>query len=213
MIVRAHVAVGIAIGGLVAVAVGQSPQSLVVALPVAVAASALPDVLDSNTQAGRRYVGLSSKQITRDANRAIKRGGVEAVLGTAVALVRTLLAAVLDTISHLIPHRGLTHWMLTCVCLSVMIGVGAMMVQDSVAVAALAALSFFGGYLTHLLADSMTIAGVKLLAPFYNRPLHLLPKPLRFRFDSPVQWFVVAMVWGGVVLLAGEVAVAWLGAP
>jgi membrane-bound metal-dependent hydrolase YbcI (DUF457 family) len=63
------------------------------------------------------------------------------------------------------------------------------------------AFAFSVGYLSHLLADTLTHSGVPLLGPLSQHRVHLLPGILRFRFDSPVQWAYVLVIWC-VVLFA-----------
>jgi membrane-bound metal-dependent hydrolase YbcI (DUF457 family) len=68
-------------------------------------------------------------------------------------------------------HRGITHSVAACL-----------------AVTWLAVLTgFLGlaiGYVSHVVADACTPAGVRALAPFSRRPVHLLPKAARIRTGS-----------------------------
>ena len=56
------------------------------------------------------------------------------------------------------------------------------------------------GYLSHILADAMTVGGVPLLWPLPGR-VHLLPRPWRIRTGGAVE---------GLVFLVGGIGLAWL---
>lgn len=48
-----------------------------------------------------------------------------------------------------------------------------------------------GAISTHLLADMSTYSGVPIIWPLTDRSLHILPKPLRFRTDSAIEYGIV----------------------
>jgi inner membrane protein len=88
-------------------------------------------------------------------------------------------------------HRGLTHYGLTALLMTLIptaltgwFGYGDV------------GLAFGLGYVSHILADAMTLAGVPLLGPWKSDKLHLLPRALRLRSGGPVEplVFVVATV-------------------
>lgn len=190
MLVRAHMAIGGAVGLAVTGMMAGRPSEVIWAVPVGVIAGGLADVLDTETAAGREPLGLSWSGIKRTARRR-RKSLVEGLL----LLPRAVGAFVLDLVAQAIPHRGLTHWLFTWLLLSILVVEVVLLVGWNVWFGAAFAL----GYLSHLLADGMTVSGVPFLGPFYNKPLHLLPRPLRFRFDSPMQWLVVLAVWGLVL--------------
>jgi len=105
-----------------------------------------------------------------------------------------------------VKHRGLTH---TGLAGAVMLIVGRLIGRhfgfpD-------VGLAFGLGYLSHLLADGMTLTGIPLLAPFYPKSVHLLPKVLRVRTGSPVESLVFLCVsfvlaWQLPGLFASETA-------
>jgi membrane-bound metal-dependent hydrolase YbcI (DUF457 family) len=148
-------------------------------------AAGIPDVFDSRDAAGRDPVGLSWKGIKKDGKR------VKSFTDGLLLLPRALVAIVIDLISKIIPHRGPTHWLLTWFGLS-LLAVGAVIALHWPMPFAFA---FSVGYLSHLLADTLTHSGVPLLGPMSKHRVHLLPGILRFRFDSPVQWAYVLVIW------------------
>jgi inner membrane protein len=81
-----------------------------------------------------------------------------------------------------VEHRGLTHYglsMLVIIAVSALIGWGVGYGDVGLALGL--------GYLSHLVADSMTIDGIPLWAPFSEKRFHLLPKLLRVRSGGPVE--------------------------
>lgn len=81
-----------------------------------------------------------------------------------------------------VEHRGLTHYGLSAlviIAVSTLIGwsVGYGDVGFALGL----------GYLSHLVADSMTIDGIPLWGPFSEQRFHLLPKLLRVRSGGPVE--------------------------
>ena len=189
---KAHMAIGAALGAALAQPYTQATpyEWLIVPLAAFTAfmAAGLPDVLDSEHASGRDPVGLSWSSIQRDARKARRKSIFENLL----LLPRALVALVVDLVAKIIPHRGPTHWLVTWLGLSALAVTGAALLHWPL----LLAYAFGAGYLSHLLADALTVSGVPLLWPFSDRKIHLLPGLLRFRFNSPVQWLYVLGVWG-----------------
>ena len=82
-----------------------------------------------------------------------------------------------------VQHRGLTHYGLTTIAvIAVSTLVGWWLDYPDIG------LAFGLGYLSHVLADSLTIAGTPLLWPLQKRKnFHLLPRRLRLRTRGPVE--------------------------
>jgi membrane-bound metal-dependent hydrolase YbcI (DUF457 family) len=55
-------------------------------------------------------------------------------------------------------------------------------------------LAFFTGYVSHLVGDSVTIRGVKLFAPFYNKSVGLPVRWLRVRTGSKGEFVMLAVM-------------------
>jgi membrane-bound metal-dependent hydrolase YbcI (DUF457 family) len=68
--------------------------------------------------------------------------------------------------------------------------------------------AFGAGYLSHLLADAVTVAGVPLLGPLSGRSVRFLPKPLALRTGSAAESVMVSFIMA-VYMVAG-IAV-WVG--
>ena len=62
-----------------------------------------------------------------------------------------------------IRHRGITHWVLTSIVLYYLFSI----FNKNIAYA------FWINYILHLLADSLTVEGCPLFAPFYNKRIGL----------------------------------------
>ena len=184
---RAHTAIGAALGFAVARVAGASLNAesvwpaLVTTVTGAIAAG-LPDMLDMPNSAGRKALGASWGGIRQQ----IRRRG--SPLGKVLLIPRAAGALVLDIFSGILPHRGPSHWLLTWALLSVLAYLGAEAWGASLAVALAASV----GYLSHLLADGLTTAGMPYFGPFIRRRLHLLPRWLRFTAESGAQWVFVA---------------------
>jgi membrane-bound metal-dependent hydrolase YbcI (DUF457 family) len=54
--------------------------------------------------------------------------------------------------------------------------------------------AFLLGYLSHILADSLTITGVPFLWPYRTREFSSLPKALRLRTGGRVEYFLLLAV-------------------
>lgn len=194
MLGKAHMAIGGILGAVIAVNFPYDPAALW-AMPVGLVAAGLADVLDSEHAAGREPLGVSWSSIKYTLRRKHK-----SVVDIALLLPRAIVALLLDIISRLIPHRKLTHWLLTWAVLSLL----ALEITYLLGGTLVIPLAFAVGYLSHLVADGFTVSGVPYLGPLYNRSLHLLPKMLRFRYDSPAQWLIVFALLGLVVSIYTE---------
>lgn len=129
-----------------------------------IAAALLPDI-DTPHNHLRRSLGVGSRQTTR----ALLNWRRKGLLWWLWDLLRWLVARLLDVVAWILPHRGPTHWLLTALLLT---GVAAAVCRTQ-NLPDLLWQTFGIGYLSHLLADVCTESGVKLLAPFYPRPLNV----------------------------------------
>lgn len=130
----------------------------------------LPDV-DTRHSQFRRVLGLDSGRLYKALQ---QEDDLPLML---LNLLRLPFAWLLDFVAWLLPHRGPTHWLI--VALLLIGGFYYLTVQQGWP--PLYWVAFTTGYLSHLLADSCTKAGVKLGAPFWQGAVHLLPRPLRIR--------------------------------
>lgn len=100
-----------------------------------------------------------------------------------------------------IDHRTITHWPLTAGALLTGLWFGLAQLSSGQAVA-IGVLFVAIGYVGHLLADGITLAGLPFLGPFLKRDLHLLPKRLRLRTGGKADALVMLAASGGTVWLA-----------
>lgn len=96
-----------------------------------------------------------------------------------------------------VEHRGLTHYGVVTLAILVFSGLlGWWLGYPDVG------LAFGLGYLSHVLADSMTISGTPLLWPLQKgQNFHLLPAALRIRTGGPVEPLIFILVTGLLVFL------------
>lgn len=89
-----------------------------------------------------------------------------------------------------VEHRGLTHYGLTALVLTTISGLlGWWLGYPDVG------LAFGLGYLSHILADSLTLAGTPLLWPLQKEQnFHLLPAAFRVRTGGPVEPLIFVAV-------------------
>lgn len=92
-------------------------------------------------------------------------------------------------------HRNFTHTLAAWAMFSVLALMGAMQFQFMGV-----AIAFSVAYLSHLMADALTIHGVPLLWPL-NLDVHLLPRPLRIRTGSFTEYAAIVALGIGMVRL------------
>lgn len=98
-------------------------------------------------------------------------------------------------------HRNLTHTLAACGVLSITAIVLSLLVVHYAA----PGIAFGVAYLSHLIADALTVQGVPLAWPVSHKNINLLPRPLRVRTGSWAEYaLMVAMgvgifnLWSGV---------------
>lgn len=187
MMGRTHQLVGISATAAALLAAGVAPGSggFVASLAVGWLASLLPDIDAAEGSRAdpllRRQLGIGDNQTRKElrtARRQFRRyWRLGSFLDLLDATLRRGLAVVATWLARLLPHRGVTHSLLTCLLLT-----GGL----TLLLAALPAwptrglpLAFLVGYVSHLAADGVTKTGVPLLLPLARRRFHLLPRPLR----------------------------------
>ena len=106
-----------------------------------------------------------------------------------------------------VEHRGLTHYGLTTLAVIASSGLlGWWLGYPDVG------LAFGLGYLSHILADSLTLAGTPLLWPLQKEQnFHLLPAALRIRTGGPVEPLIfIAVTFLLLFLLPALVPPEWI---
>ena len=135
----------------------------------------LPDIDSPNTLI-RQIFGLGSRQ----AWNRLKQWPRQNVFVNLFNVLRFVMSLFLNLLAEILPHRGPTHWLVVAIGLSGLVYWASWWYYwpDRVW------LAFVTGYLSHLLGDSVTIRGLKLFAPFYNKPVRLPISWLRVRTGS-----------------------------
>lgn len=180
---------GLATLGYTPANVGVGRYALAIGLGALVAL--LPDIDSPNTLI-RQLFGVGRDQARRNMRRWQRQGWLVVLLN----LVRLLISWLLDGLAWLFPHRGPTHWLIVAVALTwgfheLSIWYGWPLVWWR---------AFALGYVSHLIGDSVTIAGVKLLMPFYDKAVGFPLKFLRVRTGS---WQEQIWLWSLVGLQLG----------
>jgi inner membrane protein len=116
---------------------------------------------------------------------------------------------IVKAITSFIPHRGFTHWLITWLALSVIVTVGftflATFIERPVQSALIIGVAFAVGYVSHIFADTCTMSGVAIFAPFVSRSFHALPRPVRIRTGTPYEMIIliILLVLCAIVTLIG----------
>jgi inner membrane protein len=186
MIGRHHAMIGTAVSLTVLMTSGITlPQQLgigIAAIAVGTIAALLPDI-DGHDSDIRNNFGLGRQQIQRDFRRRRHRSFIQRIFDA----MQWVVSLPLDLFAYLVPHRGPTHWLLTAALLTF---------------AVTTLVRFFGwhdwlwicfgvGYLSHILADGLTVAGVPFFGPLYRRSIGFLPRPFRIRTGSMQEYLLV----------------------
>ncbi|MEM7028983.1 MAG: metal-dependent hydrolase [Chloroflexota bacterium] len=120
-----------------------------------------------------------------------KESSIKRELGLAGQIIQSFLRMIG------VKHRGATHFGLTALLLFF----GATILGRCWAYPDLG-FAFGMGYVSHIVADSLTKSGVLLLWPFYPKSVHLLPKLLRIRTGSSVETLLFMVVAVCLVFLS-----------
>ncbi|MEM8861691.1 MAG: metal-dependent hydrolase [Chloroflexota bacterium] len=165
----------------------EEPFLFIPVLIVGVLASLLPDI-DSANNLFRKSLKLSSKQTLRD----VRRTPITRPVSLIIAVARFIIARILNLLDRFLPHRGPTHYGITALFLTWVVFwiCGAWDLPDEYWFV------FGAGYVSHLIGDGVTIRGVRLLAPFYDPAVHLVPRPLRIRVGTQAENVMLALLVG-----------------
>jgi len=166
--------------------VGMGHFALAVGLGALVAL--LPDIDAPDTKI-RQIFGVGSRQARSRLRRWYRKGIIINLLN----LLRYAISRVLDLLAWLLPHRGPTHWLIVAAALTY----GFYLVSSWYGWPLLWWRAFAIGYSSHLFADSLTVSGVKLFAPFYDKAVGLPIRFLRVRTNSWQEGFALAILLMG----------------
>ena len=149
---------------------GQDPYSVglipfATGMVIGIASALLPDIDTPNNHL-RSSLGVGSRQTDYAFRTWRRRRGL---LTRVLDVFRWFIARLLDVVAWLLPHRGITHWLITAIILTVVLSV----ICRSQGWWDVVWQTFGVGYLSHLLADVCTEAGVRLLVPIYLRPISI----------------------------------------
>ena len=190
MLGKSHLLIGTAAAGTLLLAAGVTPAAQPALFAGGLLAGGvgalLPDIDSPNTRI-RTSVGLGSRQ----AGRNLRRRDQDLV-EKGLNIVRYVIARILDIVAGLLPHRGLTHWAVTWLGLTLV----SQTILSQQELPALYGWLFSLGYGSHLAADSLTPAGIPFFAPFHRGRLRLLPRRLAVRTGSGREQLAVYLLLG-----------------
>ncbi|MCI0394814.1 MAG: metal-dependent hydrolase [Chloroflexi bacterium] len=221
MMGRTHQLLGATLTAGTYIALGAPALSLDFGLGLAISmlASVLPDIDGDSGRVGRirgdpmprTMMGIGNRQTRWRVRGAWKRLWRSPGLGVALArffvwlyhLFWRQVAVLVNLASRLLGHRGVTHWGITWLALSLLAFVAAHSSQGFTSAyleyPLLPALAFSISYGSHLLGDMTTRSGVTVLFPFSSRRYHILPEGMRLRTGS---WFETRLFWFWAIALA-----------
>lgn len=193
MMGESHAILGAALTATGLVTLGYTPTNVGIgnfALAVGLGAlvALLPDIDSPNTKI-RQIFGVGSRQ----SRQRLRRWYRKDIFTNLFNLLRYAISRILDGLAWLLPHRGPTHWLIVAVALTYGFYLG----SQWIGLPLLWWRAFAIGYVSHLCADSLTISGVKLFAPFYNKPIHQPIRSLRFRTGSWQEGLVLGILLAG----------------
>jgi membrane-bound metal-dependent hydrolase YbcI (DUF457 family) len=193
MLGKNHLLIGTAVASTLLLAAGVTPAAqpglFAAGLLAGGFGALLPDIDSPNTRI-RTSVGLGSRQ----AGRNLRRRDQDMVM-KGLNVVRFVLARLLDIVAGLLPHRGITHWAVTWLGMTVV----SQLLLTQHGLPAIYGWLFSLGYGSHLAADSLTPAGIPFFAPLYRGRLRLLPRRLAVRTGSHQERLAVLALLGLLV--------------
>ncbi|MDQ5851811.1 MAG: metal-dependent hydrolase [Chloroflexota bacterium] len=190
---KTHMAIGVGLGLALSAALPISsafPWQFGLTVTLATVGALAPDldIADNELEELGRSQG---RHVARRLRRAGRRAGCVWVFITHVAgaflwlageMISRLVEGVGFCIQRTTTHRGLTH------SLVVTLAVVAVSTVLSIALTpghtAWWGVAWSAGYISHLLADALTLSGLKLLQPWSQRRYWLVPRTLRFRVGT-----------------------------
>jgi membrane-bound metal-dependent hydrolase YbcI (DUF457 family) len=190
---KTHMAIGIGVGLALGAAIPISvsfPWQLGLTVAFATIGALAPDldIADNELEELGRNEGRSMARRLRRAGRKggcfwrLTAGTAGAIVWLAGEIISRLVEGIAWPIQRFTTHRGLTH------SLIVAVDVVAAAVSLSVLLTASRSpwwgLAWSAGWTSHLLADALTLSGLKLLQPWSQRRYWLTPRPLRFRVGT-----------------------------
>lgn len=188
MLGRSHAIFGAASTAVALMDVGLLPQQRIglflVGCAVGTIAALLPDI-DSPNATIRTTFGVGREQSWRELQRWQNKNLFE----VAFDAIQWFVARILDIIHRFLPHRGPTHWGITFVGLTGVVW----LLGYWFGWPWYYAFAFGVGYASHLVADGVTIAGVRLFAPFYKRSIHFVPRAWTIRTGSWHEYMVLTL--------------------
>ncbi len=212
---KTHMAIGIGVGlGLgaaIPISVSFAWQlGLTVAFTTIGALAPDLDIADNELEElGRqegRFVARSLRRAGRHAGCLVELASdaVGAVAWLAGEIISRLVEGVAWIVQRFTTHRGLTHSLIAAIYIVVLA------VSLSVLLTTSRnpwwGLAWSAGWLSHLLADALTLSGLKLLQPWSQQRYWLAPRPLRFRVGTwpDAALGTVAPFIGLIALLLGH---------
>lgn len=165
-----------------------------IAISAAIVGGLFPDIDEPNSTIWT-LAGIGHKQSKRNFLQHISRKKKN-VFTIVIALLQMLLGLLVKGFTTLLPHRGVTHYLLFGSVVTMLFAIVMYYLYPEGAVPITACFGF--GYLSHCLSDACTKSGVKLIYPFSKSKIHLLPKHLRVATGSPAEWGLLIFIEVGL---------------
>ena len=202
------VGVGLALGAALPLSIAFPWQlGLTVAFTTIGALAPDLDIADNELEELGRSEGRQAARRLRRAGRGagcvlgLLAGGVGAIFWLVGELISRIVESLAWTIQQLTTHRGMTHSLV--VAIITLIGSVSLSVLLTTSRNPWWGLAWTAGWSSHLLADALTLSGLKLLQPWSQQRFWAAPPLLRFRVGTgpDAALGAVAPVIGLVALL------------
>lgn len=171
-----------------------------IAVAVGTVAALLPDI-DAEWSIAKVSIAANNKPriawkiFNRRSQKELITGIIYQIFAGVEVALRALLTGIMDFIHKRFGHRTFTHYLITDMVLTLIILALAVIFNFS----PLYALTFFVGYLSHLLGDCCTVAGLTMFKPYSNKTIHILPKKYLIRMEKTItitEFLILSLVVG-----------------
>lgn len=185
-----------------------SPAEVVAGFAVGLTASVLPDI-DANNSILQVALDYRKPKILNTLfSKRQRKGLIGGLLYEFLAIIeifiRFILKSFIEIVKSFTKHRGIVHSLFFLVASSLVLNIVLTLLELNL----IYTLLYIVGYGSHLLADACTVSGLRLFAPFSNKPIHLLPKGSRVRMGRKMS--VEEMMIVSIVAASSFLITMWI---